>query len=420
MSISPHSLRRPVAQPNRDSRALNFRHCFPTGCNNADMPDPALTVTPEELLDAARSAGFKITYLQLRRWHLAGALPRPTQVSLGRPQGSVALYPAETTGQVVRLCQLHRREKRLGHIAWALWWEGYRVDTVLARAFLADVAQGLDKTLAKVRWLLADDAASSALFEKSISARISHALVRQVRKRVGSHRFPQVVDLIMRVAIGSFTGYALFSEEQEVVERGLGLDRARADRMYSAPPWLLDSEEPLVKLSALLKDASFSASLEAASDSELECARAELRRFMTLMEGFGETVGQRFGRGAFGMVLFGVGQRFLRIDDYARQCLLWIHIRGAENMQHGMSEILAIGPAVDGLLQSSKAIDVLVAEVPAYAPLLAPRRMKAAAQSTEAHANQMKALREAYETNRVAVEAFTMRHPDLMVGEEGT
>src|SRR5260370_5794563 len=150
----------------------------------------------------------------------------------------------------------------MSHIRWALWWEGYAIDTAVVRSFLAYVAGDLDKTLSKVRWLLADDDAANVLFEKSITTRISHALVRQVRKRVGRQRFPQVMDLILRVSIGSFSGYALYSDEQEVFEKGLGVDRARTDRMYLSPPWLPDSGEPLVRLSALVRSETVTSTLQ--------------------------------------------------------------------------------------------------------------------------------------------------------------
>jgi hypothetical protein len=329
--------------------------------------------------------------------------------------GTVTVYPAETKRQLVRLCQLHRHEKRLGHIGWALWWEGYAIDTTVARSFLTDVAGDLDKTLSKVRWLLADEDATNVLFEKSVTTRISHALVRQVRKRVGSQRFPQVIDLILRVAIGSFSGYALYSDEQEVFERGLGIDRARTDRVYLAPPWLQDSEEPLVRLSALLKNASFASTLEGADDSELEDARGELRRFMTLMDGFGQATGHRFGRGAFGMILFSAGKRLLGIEDFARQCLLWLHVRRSDEMEHGMSKILEVEPQVEGFVRTSQAMDVLVAEVPAFARLVTPSRMRAAARSSKVHERHLRELREAYAANRDAVEAFKTRHPNLIL-----
>lgn len=379
------------------------------------MADESSTATADEVIEAARSAGFRVTHDQLRRWHLAGALPRPTQTSLGRPFGTVTLYPAEAKRQVVRLCQLHRHEKRLSHIRWALWWEGYAIDTTVARSFLAYVAGDLDKTLSKVRWLLADDDAANVLFEKSITTRISHALVRQVRKRVGRQRFPQVMDLILRVSIGSFSGYALYGDEQEVFEKGLGVDRARTDRMYLAPPWLQDSEEPLVRLSALLKNASFTSTLDGADDRELEEARGELRRFMTLMDGFGQATGHRFGRGAFGMILFGVGKHLLGIEDYARQCLLWLHTRRSDDMQRGMAKILEAEPLVEGLIRSSEAMDVLAAEVPAFARLVTPSRMRAAARSSKTHEAHQRQLQAAYEANRDAVEAFKARHPDLIL-----
>lgn len=377
------------------------------------------TETSEELIAAALQAGFKVSHSQLVRWHVAGALPRPTQVSLGKPLGSVTLYPTGTALQLMRLGQLHAREKRLPYVTWALWWEGYPVSTETARQFLTVIAGDLDATLTKLRRLLADED-EGPLLEKTITARVGHALVRQVRKRVGSKKFPQVVDLILRIATGSFTGFGYLNEDQEVFQKGLGLDRAQTDGLYSAPPWLKDPEEPLVKLSELLKDASFSQTLMEASDVELEGARAELRRFMTLMEGFGRTTGHRFGRGAFGLALIGVAQHFMRVEDCARQCLLWLRVRQSTEMHQGMATILETAPVVDEMVRASLALDVMEVEIPAFASLTTPARMRAAARSAEAHQRHLQDLKATYEANRDAVEDFKARHPELALEDDKT
>jgi hypothetical protein len=79
-----------------------------------------------------------------------------------------------------------------------------------------------------------------------------------------------------------------------------------------------------------------------------------------------------------------------------------------------MAQILEAGSAVDKLVGTSKAMDMLAAEIPALRPFITPKKMRAAAQNSTAHARHLRQLRRAYEANREAVEAFKTRHPDLI------
>jgi hypothetical protein len=212
-------------------------------------------------------------------------------------------------------------------------------------------------------------------------------------------------------------GFGYLNEDKEVFQRGLGLDRAQVDRMYDAPPWLKDPEEPLVKLSSLLKDASFSQTLADTDDIELGEARAELRRLMTLMEGFGRATNDRFGRGAFGMALIGVGQRFMRIEDYARQCLMWIRIRRSTDMRLGMAQILDVAPIADKFARTARAMEALATEIPAFQPLITPRRMMATARSKASREKQLEDLRKIAAENKPAIDAFLDRHPEFLISD---
>jgi hypothetical protein len=98
------------------------------------------------IADAAR-AGHAITADQLARWHRAGLLPRPRQLSLGRGRGTISVYPAGTGEQVVALCQFKDEDRRLDRVACRLWWEGFPVDLALIRRQLLKTADGIAEAM---------------------------------------------------------------------------------------------------------------------------------------------------------------------------------------------------------------------------------------------------------------------------------
>jgi hypothetical protein len=73
-----------------------------------------------DVLTLARQQGYSLSALQLVRWHRAGLLPRPQQQPLKAARGTCSLYPPGTGEQVLLLCSLHPRERRLAHLAWQL------------------------------------------------------------------------------------------------------------------------------------------------------------------------------------------------------------------------------------------------------------------------------------------------------------
>jgi hypothetical protein len=101
----------------------------------------------EDVIVYVAGLGYTVTQAQLVRWHRTGLLPRPSQRPLGRGRGTVTAYPPGTAAQVVALCQIRDGERRLGRIAFRLWWDGFAVDLAVIRAQLQAVGHSIEADL---------------------------------------------------------------------------------------------------------------------------------------------------------------------------------------------------------------------------------------------------------------------------------
>jgi len=155
-----------------------------------------------------------------------------------------------------------------------------------------------------------------------------------VRRNTGRESFSTVVRVLVEIGVGRFQGYergvsasVKDSETGELVERAMGLDCARSDRLADAGPWLDgDSEVDFVRLSQALRSWPLAAGASA-NDEELNQARAELRAFLAVITTMAPLFERLFGRAAFG---FGTIARMLDLqtpDLQAFMLLAWLALR---------------------------------------------------------------------------------------------
>src|SRR6185312_3198062 len=100
---------------------------FASGCIVPAMGEEAYVEPSAELLARATAAAHHVSETQLARWHRAGLLSRPRRRSLGRGRGTQTLYRAGTGDQLLALCEIHKRHKKLETVGWQLWWRGFPV-----------------------------------------------------------------------------------------------------------------------------------------------------------------------------------------------------------------------------------------------------------------------------------------------------
>jgi hypothetical protein len=103
--------------------------------------------TRDQMIQRVASLGYEVSEAQLARWHRAGLLPRPQQRPLGRGRGTETNYPPGASVQVVAICQIKHEERRLGRIAFRLWWEGFAVDLEVIRNQLSSMMEPLENEI---------------------------------------------------------------------------------------------------------------------------------------------------------------------------------------------------------------------------------------------------------------------------------
>jgi hypothetical protein len=371
--------------------------------------------TAEALITNMQTHGFTVTRPELARWHRAGLLPRPERRSLGRGRGMVSVYPPETADQLLTLCMFHRSEKRLHSVAWRLWWADYDVPMHYAWLFLKQAAAVWRQGIENFQELQEHPELLTDLFDRRLSKTLARA-----RKRVGRKNFPTFVGSLIRVATGTFEGYAIDPEtgtdsrERTVVETGFGLRRARTERIGGAKPWLTgDISEAFKICSSRLRDHPPGKDLETAQDADLMRARDEVRSFLTFMESFSATLDYLLGRGALGLSVFANLIREMGPQDQAMMLLFWMMFR-SWGLGEGMDVLLELARQWHQIwLPIFRGLEQLREEVPATGEVFAPKQLGDALHRPMAMEHALDLARHLAQQYAPEVEMFLARHPEL-------
>lgn len=372
--------------------------------------------TTDALIAHMYSHDFTVTKSELARWHRAGLLPRPQRYSLGRGRGMISVYPTGTTDQLLALCLIHRTEKRLPHVAWCLWWEGYTVPIPSIRQFLEGARAHWQQGIEELRQLQEHPEQLSKLLDRTAVVRFSRKTLAQARKRVGRKHFPTFIGVLVRVASGTFEGYVVDPksgiDERRIVEKGFGLRRARTNRLADAGPWLTgDTGEDLQVLSSRLRQHPMGEDLSTVSEAELTDAREEVRCFLSAFESISRTLDHMFSRGAFGFSVLADTIREFEPQDQAIMLLFWRMFR-SWGLGPNMDQLLGVArqwqhiwfPLFQGLEQ-------LRDEVPVTAEVLAPKQMGFALRWKLTMERVLEVLSQL--AQHPDVKAFFARHPEL-------
>ncbi len=231
------------------------------------MSDDSAGESADELLTLVRRRGFPISRTQLARWHRAGLLPRPVRRHLGRGRGTVSIYPQGTSRRLLALCTIHRHERRLPLVVWKLWWGGddLPIKPLLER-FTAAYQQYM-RTIIDDRGLTES---GRALTSRVGEERLRSKMLRRMRKRVGRHRFPAYMRLVLETLSGASQGAQDF-DDLESLTKGLG---ARVDE--SALTWMQDADA-YREMSRTVSPSAFRQTLDETTEEDLRRARGELR-----------------------------------------------------------------------------------------------------------------------------------------------
>lgn len=301
----------------------------------------------QALLDAARAAGVELTRGQLEHWTREGLLPKPIVRSLGRGRGKRSEYPASALEQLCAAAEGVARRRSFEDVKFELWFEGWPIEERFVRRFLEAVAADLDETVMKIREL-ADGAPAegfaelSAMAEAVATETVPPGPLRRARKRVGPSALSSVMRVVLEMGSGSFEGtyedLATGEDEGLLVERAMGLERARSDSLEDIGPWLTgDPEETLHEVSGVMT-VPIGDQLAASDWEEMLQAREEMSRIMAVMVGVGSLMEEAHGPDAFGFPEMARTIEEAATKDVARIFLMWLRLRKLPQLQEGILE----------------------------------------------------------------------------------
>lgn len=371
----------------------------------------------EEVLAAARAAGFSLSGHQLARRHRAGLISRPTVRPLGRGKGSASLYPPGTGQRLVRTLELTRGRESFENVAWRVWWEDGGELGPLVRERLLHHGACWEAELSRLACLLAgEDAGEPVALSEMEDAYVAASAERiptslgRVRRNVGRERFATVFRVFVEVATGRFEGYQ--DEESELaVERALRIDRARSDRLKDGEPWFEGSSaEDFCRLSSTIGRRSL-VELAAADAEDLDNSRRELRGFWELFEVMVPILVRVLGSETFGL---GTAATVFAGQSEANQpflVLMWLALREDPRLRAGMSELVATLPEALAAREIFELIETLRMEVPAFALAMSDESLGAAFLDEEQADRLAAELKTLYTENRAEVDRFVARHP---------
>lgn len=313
--------------------------------------------TSADIRTAAGKHGFDVSEARLARWHREGLIPQPRQKSLGRGKGTVSLYPAGTTHQVLVLCQIRARFRSLDEVGWRLWWLGFPVGDRFEIAQLKSAACRWDQIMVQLRSAYAilngdNDQKSDAAHEQLKRMRDRHInkpFVARMRKRIGKQTFDTGLLFIIDIATGNFQANSQFqhdSNEQQqddaIQEKILGLsDARRRHKLTGLGPWLIGSiKDVLANLSASIGGRSFIQVIAVTDADDILRARDELRDIAYGAIAIVRGLQHIFGRNPLG---FGVlADCFARASrtDLAFMLIAWCQIR-TEPWASGYPKVVA-------------------------------------------------------------------------------
>lgn len=377
-----------------------------------------------EVLAEVRAAGFELSPSQLARRHRAGLIARPETRPLGRGKGSISVYPFGTGRRLVRTLELARGRESFENVAWRAWWQdGGDLDPLVRERLLRDAARW-EAELSRLADVLAGEDAGDpdAVNEMdsaylAVSSERMPASLGRLRRNVGRERFATVFRVFAEVAGGRFTAYP-DEESEAAVEQALRFDRARVDRLKDGEPCFEGSSaEDFCRLSTTVGCSNL-VQLAQAGAQELDVARRELRSFWQVFEAIGPLLrrvlgSEVFGFGTVGAVFAGQGEA-----NQPFFVLIWLALREDPRLREGMAEITAALPEALAARDAFALIEVLRAEVPAFAEAMSDESLRAALLDEE-HAEMLaRDLARLYEGHRAETDRFSARHPELIVAPQ--
>lgn len=242
-------------------------------------------ISSSEIIERAEVLGYKITKTQLARWHRAELLPHPIRQHPGR--GSVSYYPITAVDLAIEIAELSKHGRSLDWYGWKLWTFGFDVPDRYWRAALQQAFER-HRVAAEAILELIDSDNDSELddaAETLFRAKSAPSAFKQIRKATGAKNFGLFLLMVMSLVRGDFIGLsnddssenAERREAANILDRGMGLVRARTDLTEGNEPWLSgDFSDILRELAPALDSIRDSNFIERLEPHDIADAREEL------------------------------------------------------------------------------------------------------------------------------------------------
>jgi hypothetical protein len=368
----------------------------------------------EYLLAMAKSRGYKVSSDQLNRWHRAGLLPRPRQVLLGR-RGSKTVYPNGSAEQVIEICRIHEKERRLAYVAWQLWWNGFEVKLGTVRDFIQRSAKTIDEGRRKCYWLNSETVKRE--IEASGEARFENKVIRKARKRIGKSQLPSFLETMLAVATGQYSKESSEAQSDQMdLEKALGLENAREQRIGTIGPWL--SGEQLNDISEIFGKLNFSAILSDTIDDELIQARDEFRVVFDSLGSVGQVMDKTFGKAAFAFSAVGGLLQNTPATFQPLLLLFWIACRKNKDTEESAKLLIENKNKCATLISLDKAFETMKTEIPDIVAILSPKKMKARMRSPKAGEKHLEEMKQFYTEHQKEMDGFLEKHPEFRLAED--
>ena len=370
------------------------------------------TETAEVLLRAAVAAGYSVSRDQLVRWHRTGLLPRPSTAGLGQGRGTVTLYTVGTSRQLIALCEIRKRYRRLDDAGWLLWWQGYAVPGRVVTRYVQKVASRYVDLWAKA---LTPEGTPTELMDELLDqaheVRLGKTLGR-VRRRVGSEEFERVLEAILAVAGGGAD--QLTDSEVALLEHATALDRGRVSTPGSPQGWISgDFRETIVACSKVLGPCNLAALAIESDMSALWQAASEVKSFARVILAFARLVAP-VDRWAYGFGMLGTAlEEMLEKPDSQAMAVLFLVAARAAGLGDGIDTITHLGKVADQIATMSAVLGAIRQEIPGAAEALPERLVAAAAIRPDRQAELAKRVGKLRADDPEAMDAVLARFPEI-------
>jgi hypothetical protein len=304
-------------------------------------------LSEQEVLDGLAAAGFPTPPTRFENWRERGlVVPCGSRRGLGRAKGRVAhLYPDGTIEQAIQIAQLRRQNLDLDEIGWRLWLAGRSAARKGWFPVFKFMAKAFDRSARAFRKAQESDEFVSGqidlMIKRAFKAKTSNRFFRQMRKSLGPKRFAEVMNEVASMATGVFRSISSQTERdnQERLESelamdvGLGVKRARTDRVGGVGPILPDDYSPILQATfEPLKGISLSQYLDQIDPAHLQTVARSLLGLLHSITEASHAFDGALAKDAFGLRRAAMLERADR-NIHAGVVLVWalVQQRSREN-----------------------------------------------------------------------------------------